>query len=81
MQPGRKWKETKVVAAHHKPKRLQKGNTSVDGRFRLDIRKKFCTQRHWNRLPREAVAAQSLEDLGPMCLGPILLILQFDIFN
>ena len=34
------------------------------GRFRLDIRKKFFTQRvmtHWNRLPKEAVNAPSLE--------------------
>jgi len=35
-----------------------------EGRFRLDIRKKFSTMRvvkHWHRLPREAVAAPSLE--------------------
>ncbi|KFQ99636.1 hypothetical protein N306_04421, partial [Opisthocomus hoazin] len=35
-----------------------------EGRCRLDIRKKFFTMRvvkHWNRLPREAVAAPSLE--------------------
>ena len=36
-----------------------------EGRFRLDIRKKFYTVsevvRHWNRLPSEAMDASSLE--------------------
>jgi len=35
-----------------------------EGRFRWDIRMRFFTMRvvkHWNRLPREAVAAPSLE--------------------
>ena len=37
-----------------------------EGRFRLDIRKKFFTVRvvrHWNRLPSEALDVPSLEAL------------------
>jgi len=39
------------------------GSKLKEGRFKLDIRKKFFTRRvvkHWPRLPREAVAAPSL---------------------
>jgi len=41
-----------------------------EGRFRLDIKKKFFTMmvvRHWGRLPSEAVDAPSLE--GPGWMG------------
>jgi len=39
------------------------GSKLKEGRFRLDMRKKFFPRRvvkHWPRLPREAVAAPSL---------------------
>ncbi|KFQ98166.1 hypothetical protein N306_09033, partial [Opisthocomus hoazin] len=40
------------------------GSKLKEGRFILDIKKKFFTMRvvkHWNMLPREAVDAPSLE--------------------
>jgi len=42
------------------------GSKLKEGKFSLDIQKIFFTMRvvkHWNRLPREAVAAPSLEVL------------------
>ena len=45
-----------------------------EGRFRLDRRKKFFTVRvvrHWHRLPREAVAAPSLEVLRARLNGAL----------
>ncbi|KFQ16183.1 hypothetical protein N330_06534, partial [Leptosomus discolor] len=45
-----------------------------EGRLILDIRKKFFTTRvvkHWNRLPREAVDAPSLEVFKAMLDGDL----------
>jgi len=45
-----------------------------EGRFRIDIRKKFCTVRvvrHWHKLPSEVVGAPTLEAFKARLYGAI----------
>jgi len=54
-----------------------------EGRFRVDIRKKFFTMRvmkHWNRLPREAVEAPSLEPFKARLDGALSNLIQLKMF-
>ena len=55
--------------------RMRRNSFKLDeGRFRLDIRKKFFTVRvvrHWHRLPSEAVDVPSLEALKARLDGAV----------
>jgi len=55
------------------------GFKQKEGRFRLDIRKKFFTIRpvkHWHRLPREVVDAPSLETFKARLDGALNSLIQ-----
>ena len=56
--------ETLMIGALDSDRTRGNGLKLRQGRFKFDIRRKFFTQRvvtHWNRLPKEAVDAPSLE--------------------
>jgi len=56
--------QTQLIQKFCIPLLLSEGENRRHDKFRSDIRRKFFTQRvvtHWNRLPKEAVDAPSLE--------------------
>ena len=60
------------------------GSKLKEGRLRLDIRKKFFTMKvvkHWSRLPREAVAAPSLEVFKAGLHGPLSNLIWWKVYT
>ena len=58
------------------------GFKQEEGRFRLDIRKKFFTVKivkHWNKLPSEVVDAPSLEMLKARLDGAVSNLVQREV--
>jgi len=60
------YKKRRLFARACSDRTMDSGFKLKEGRFQLDIRKKFLTVRvvrHWSRLPREVVDSPSLEVL------------------